>query len=158
MIKSKRFAAFLFIAATLGLNAHAADYASTLKAANEGNAEAQFDMGTMYDVGEQGVKRDLVEAAKWYRMAAEQGDSAAQYNLAIMYDMGEGVEKDLVQAYAWISVSEIFGNKGARESSKQFAARMNKKQLEDGDALIMKTVNRITKAKVAKQADPLLAQ
>ena len=40
-------------------------------AAEQGNAEAQFDLGNCYCKGE-GVEQDKAEAVKWYRKAAEQ--------------------------------------------------------------------------------------
>lgn len=124
----------------------ASDFASTKKLAEAGNVDAQFDLATMYDLGE-GVKRDLKQAAIWYRKAAEQGEVAAQYNLAIMYDMGEGVPKDIVQAYAWIATAEMFGYQGARESSRDFYQRMTPAQQDKGEALVMEIVNRITKSR-----------
>jgi TPR repeat protein len=48
--------------------------------AQAGDAEAQFNLGVMYDRG-QGVPQDDVQAAEWYRKAAEQGHAAAQNNL-----------------------------------------------------------------------------
>ena len=39
-----------------------------LQAAEQGLAEAQYNLGVAYDTGE-GVLRDDAEAARWYRMA-----------------------------------------------------------------------------------------
>ena len=47
------------------------------KAAEQGDANAQVNLGVCYDKG-QGVKQDHDEAAKWYRKAAEQGDAQAK--------------------------------------------------------------------------------
>jgi TPR repeat protein len=44
--------------------------------ANQGNAEAQMQLGWMYYSGE-GVPRNYVESHKWYRKAAEQGNKDA---------------------------------------------------------------------------------
>ncbi len=121
----------------------AADYQQLLQLAEQGDATAQFDLGTLYDVGD-GVEQDYVQAATWYRKSAEQGESAALYNLAIMYDAGEGVRQDVVQAYAWMSAAEIFGNKGTRESSKDFLSRMTPMQIQQGDNLVTEIVQRIT--------------
>ena len=40
------------------------------------------------------MKKNMVEAAKWYRKAAEQGNADAQNRLGVRYDRGEGVSKD----------------------------------------------------------------
>ena len=48
-----------------------------LKAAEQGNAMAQCNLGQCYFNGD-GVDKDRTEALKWYRKAAEQGDAEAQ--------------------------------------------------------------------------------
>ena len=133
----------LLLGLMLSVASVAADYQQTLTLAKQGDAAAQFDLGTQYDLGE-GVNQDYAQAAIWYRKSAEQGEAAALYNLAIMYDTGEGVEKDIVQAYAWMSAAEIFGNKGAKESSKDFLVRMSQQQIAQGDQRVTEIVQRIT--------------
>ncbi len=59
----------------------------------KGDAEAQFLVGTIYDLGE-GVPQNLSTAAKWYLKAANQKHVTAEYNLAWMYRFGKGVLKD----------------------------------------------------------------
>ena len=49
------------------------------KAAEQGHATAQYNLGAMYGKG-QGVTQDAVEAVRWCRKAAEQGHATAQYN------------------------------------------------------------------------------
>ena len=50
--------------------------------------------------------RDYPEALRWYRRAIEQRepDPNAFGNLGLMYEAGQGVPRDLVQAYAWYAV------------------------------------------------------
>ncbi len=50
------------------------------KAADEGNANAQYSLGHMYQF-EQGVRQDSREAANWFQKAAERGNSAARKRL-----------------------------------------------------------------------------
>ena len=54
------------------------------KAAEQGNKEAQSDLGVMYYNGH-GVAQDYKEAGKWLRKAAEQGVAQAQKLLVVMY-------------------------------------------------------------------------
>ena len=68
--------------------------------AEKGDAQAQFDLGFMYDEGKS-VERDSTEATKWYRKAAEQGFAKAQLNLAAMYESGEGIPQDYKEAARW---------------------------------------------------------
>ncbi len=53
-------------------------------AAEQGDAEAQFKLGVMYEEGE-GVPQDDEEAVKWLRLAAEQGHADAQVRLGAHY-------------------------------------------------------------------------
>jgi TPR repeat protein len=46
------------------------------KAAEQGDARAQYNLGQMHREG-QGVPQDYAEAVKWYRKAVEQGDADA---------------------------------------------------------------------------------
>ena len=70
------------------------------KAAEQGDARAQFNLGLKYANGE-GVPKDDREAVQWYRRAAEQGHAGAQLNLGFMYSEGRGVPKDDRQAVQW---------------------------------------------------------
>jgi len=47
------------------------------KAAGQGNATAQYNLGTCYEDGN-GVAKDNTQAADWYRKAADQGDADAK--------------------------------------------------------------------------------
>jgi TPR repeat protein len=53
------------------------------KAADQGLAGAQSNLGGMYEKG-QGVPQDYAEAANWYRKAGHQGLAEAQNNLGLM--------------------------------------------------------------------------
>jgi len=102
---------------------------ATRKAAEQGVAIAQYNLGWMYENGE-GVPQDDVESVKWYRKAAEQGNAKAQFNLVrkaaeqgdakaqiklgLMYDLGRGVPQDDVEAVRWYRKAEEQGNAGAQ--------------------------------------------
>ena len=66
-------------------------------AAEQGYANAQSNLGSMYNDGH-GVPQNYVEAYRWLRLAAEQGYGLAQYNLGVMYGDGDGVPQDYVEA------------------------------------------------------------
>ena len=80
------------------------DYATALREwkplAEQGDADAQFNLGGMYDNG-WGVPENDKTAVKWYTLAAEQGHADAQYNLGQMYDKGQGVPQNLKTAAKW---------------------------------------------------------
>ena len=75
-----------------------------LKAADQGDASAQYNLGVMYGKG-QGVPRDYEAAVRWYRRAAEQGHAGGQNNLGVMYDKGRGVPRNYIEAYMWFSLA-----------------------------------------------------
>ena len=83
---------------------------ATLKAqAASGDANAQYNLGLSYDLG-QGLPQDYAEAAVWYRKAAEQGVAEAQDSLGVMYGQGQGVPQDYTQAALWWRKAAEQGN------------------------------------------------
>jgi TPR repeat protein len=76
------------------------DYATALRLweplAEQGNAEAQYNLGVLYAYGK-GVVQDYKTAVKWFTLAAEQGDAKAQYNLGLIYSYG-GLTRDIITA------------------------------------------------------------
>jgi len=83
------------------------------KAAEQGYADAQSNLGWMYGNGK-GVKQDDAEAVKWFRKAAEQGNSRAQHNLGEMYFTGKGVKQDYAEAVKWFRKAAVQGYAGAQ--------------------------------------------
>ncbi|MBF0127147.1 MAG: sel1 repeat family protein [Magnetococcales bacterium] len=69
-------------------------------AADQGDAEAQYNLGVMLEKG-QGTPRSCAEAAQWYRLAADQGFALAQYNLGVLYLQGTGVPHREREATRW---------------------------------------------------------
>lgn len=82
------------------------------KAADKGLAEAQFDLGDMYWLGN-GVAKDYSEAIAWYRKAGEQGLEEAQNRLGDMYSDQQGVKTDGQEALAWYSKAADRGSVNA---------------------------------------------
>ena len=69
-----------------------------LSTAQQGNADAQAELGRRYQWGF-GVKKDEQQAMHWIRQSAEQGNLYGLYNLAVMYEAGFGsLPKDKAQA------------------------------------------------------------
>ena len=83
------------------------------KAAEQGYAKAQFELGATLDDTLAGTPQDHADAAtwsrkaaeqgaaQWYRKAAEQGYAKAQHNLGRLYYMGRGVQQDYAEAVKW---------------------------------------------------------
>ena len=68
--------------------------------AEQGNAEAQDKLGSMYEFG-QGVPEDYQQAVYWYKKAADQGVANALIRLGMIYQHGIGVPEDKQQALSW---------------------------------------------------------
>jgi len=82
-------------------------------AAGNGNANAQFCLGSMYDSG-QGVTRNYVEAIKWYRLAGAQGSVGAQNNLGEIYYYGKSGKVNYGEAAKWYRPAAEQGNMNAQ--------------------------------------------
>lgn len=105
--------------------------------AEQGNADAQFNLGLMYFNGT-GVPQDDQLALKWFRLSADQGNAFSQFALGNMYFMGRGVTKNFIVSYA-------LGNLSAADVPSFFtapaqmrnaaAAQLSPKQIEVGQEL-----------------------
>ena len=79
---------------------YATAYQEFSKLAQEGSAEAQFNLGNLYYTGK-GVPQSYAQALVWYRKAADQGIAFAQASLGVMYYKGQGVAHDYAEAFKW---------------------------------------------------------
>ncbi|KAJ1454434.1 hypothetical protein M885DRAFT_618018 [Pelagophyceae sp. CCMP2097] len=85
------------------------------KHVDEGNAEAQLQLGFAYIKGLSGLEKNIVRgyklfapaaaAALWYRRAAEQGYHVAEYNLGRMLHDGKGVAQSHEEAVKWFRLA-----------------------------------------------------
>ena len=81
-----------------------ADYKTALSvwmpSAQKGNAEAQVNVGEIYERGV-GGNPNYAAALIWYSKAAKQGNIRAKFNLGTLYEQGLGVEKSMLKALNW---------------------------------------------------------
>lgn len=75
-----------------------------IAAAEEGNAEAQNQLGDAY-LDSIEIEQDPKQAFEWYLCAAEQGHGKAQYNVAYAYANGIGTQKNIEESIKWYSKS-----------------------------------------------------
>ena len=87
----------------------AADLQQTRKAAEQGDAVAQLNLGWAYAQG-LGVEKDDREALNWFRKSAEQGNAHAQTNVGFRYARGLGIAKDEREAVNWYRKAAEQGN------------------------------------------------
>ena len=86
-----------------------------IKAAEQGNADAQYMLGQIY-----AKRKNLEKSFYWYKMASEQSHSLAQEKLAFFYIDGSVVEKSLDEAKKWLQKSAELGNESAKSSLELF--------------------------------------
>ena len=104
-----------FVSVSSSLGAEPPNLAETRSLAEQGDAEAQFNLGSIYKKGK-GVPKDLVQSVEWWRKAAEQGLAVAQSNLGNAYATGEGIPKDTVKAVEWWSKAAEQGSAEAQSN------------------------------------------
>jgi len=121
------------------------DFESIKRAAEQGNALAQFRLGWMYANG-RGVARNDAEAVKWLKKSVEQGNAYAQNELGAMYISGRGVAQNDAEAVKWFAKSAEQGYAGAQRNLGWMYA--NGRGVTQNDAEAMKWY-----AKAAEQGD-----
>ena len=120
----------------LGRSGLAKDLVESVKwnrrAAEQGLAFAQTDLGVAYGFG-QGVAKDDVEAVRWYRKAAVQGEGLAQEALGWRYAVGgRGVPKDDLQALTWYRMAAKHGRATAQNSCAWLLATSAQAAIRNG--------------------------
>ena len=102
-----------------GMGGYPQDYAKALEsymtAAEQGDADAQAQIGLMYMDG-MGVEQDAEKARDWNMRAAEQGNAQGQEQIGKMYYLGIGMTKSTEEASRWFE--------RARDAGSEWAAAM----------------------------------
>ena len=88
------------------------DYAAAMRIflpmAAQGNAGAQYNLGTMYFEGK-GVAQDIGAAVNWFKLSAAGGHAGAQYNLGVMHGEGQHMTQNHVEAKKWYGLAAAQG-------------------------------------------------
>jgi TPR repeat protein len=108
---------------------NAADLKAYSRAAEEGDAVAQFKLAMMYYSGDL-VPQSYTEAANWFRKAAEQGLASAQKNLGMLYGKGQGVPQSDAEAYVWLNLATISGAEGTVNIRDHAASMLSAEDLK----------------------------
>jgi TPR repeat protein len=119
----------------------------TTRLAQQGDADAQLKLGLMYAYGKSVkvtgpvikgkttykivdiIKKDSVEASKWYLKSAQQGNSIAQIRIAYFYLTGEAVKEDLIEAYAYYILAGLT-TQDPDQKQKEFESILTSSQIE----------------------------
>lgn len=85
-----------------------------LKAAEQGLAVAQSNVGMYLKYGYGHVKKDTKKANEWFLKAASQGHNVGQYHLGLSYKYGYGLVQNEKEAYGWLLKAAEQGNLDAK--------------------------------------------
>ena len=111
-------------------SADSGSLADLLQLADRGDATAENALGLLYASGDekQGVKRDEMNAARWFTKAAEHGNVSAQSKLGSLYWGGRGVGPDNSQAYFWTLLARASGDNASQALAPFIATRLTRAQ------------------------------
>jgi TPR repeat protein/MinD-like ATPase involved in chromosome partitioning or flagellar assembly len=117
-------------------------------AADQGNANAQNNLGQFYALGRGGLQKDEREAARLYKLAADQGNANAQVNLGLFYEQGLGglqmdereaarlykLAADQGDAQGQLHLGFLYENGEGLPKDEREAARLYKLAADQGNA------------------------
>jgi len=98
------------------------------KLADQGDPEAQWQMGVRYYDGD-GVPHDDAQAMRWFELAAEQGHINAQSRLGAYYWAGRGVPVDLFKSYFWSAIAMHQGDEISKGRLEGLSLQMTRAQV-----------------------------
>jgi hypothetical protein len=115
-----------------------------LASAESGSAEAQNNVGEIYERGV-GGQPDYTAAAVWYQKAVAQGYTRAMVNLGSLYEQGLGVDKDSLKALnlyrqaAGLPENSVIYAEAAQREQDELRAQLTKTvQEKDGQLQALK--------------------
>jgi hypothetical protein len=109
-------------------NTQAKSLAGLRTLADQGDPEAQYQLGVRYDEGES-VPKDDAQAVQWFERAADQGQVDAQAHLGAYYWAGRGVPEDLSKAYMWSMIALAGGDDNSKSRLEGLASQMTRAQV-----------------------------
>ncbi|MGA9527725.1 MAG: tetratricopeptide repeat protein [Terriglobales bacterium] len=98
------------------------------KLAEQGDAEAQWRLGTLYRNGD-GVRQSDTDANDWFRRAAEQRYVPAMSSLGSQYWAGRGVSQDYNKAYFWYDVALAQGDLNSEAFLEDLATELTQDEV-----------------------------
>lgn len=84
------------------------DFLEVKKAAEDGDAGAQFQVGKMYINGD-GTGKDFDKGNEWLKKSAGQDHEKAAHRLGMVYRYGHGVDVDYSESAKWFRQSAELG-------------------------------------------------
>jgi uncharacterized protein len=110
------------------------------KAAQAGNMNSQIELANMLETGEAGFV-NLKTSAELYFDAAKKGSPIAMFQISDMLEKGRGMQRDLVQAYAFLTTcTKLTSNdpnfgKQAADRLAELKKKMTVEEITKGDEM-----------------------
>ncbi len=125
-------------------------------AAHAGEPGAAYDLGILYRRGQGGVSRDVATSIKLWTRAARAGLAIAQNALGACYLNGDGVDVDIIEAWAWFHLAAEGGLAVANVNADVLRGQLDDAQFESAhrrfDALRAELA--VTSSPTAESAGP----
>jgi hypothetical protein len=109
-----------------GQRPQATTLAGLQQLANQGDADAQWQMGIRCHASYPPAD---AQAMQWFERAADQGYVAAQATLGAYYWAGRGVPSDLSNAYMWSAIAFAGGDENSKIRLEGLASQMTRAQI-----------------------------
>jgi TPR repeat protein len=76
--------------------------------------------------------RNFARAIHLWGPLAQRGDGSAQFNIGRMYARGEGVQRNLPEAYKWFTLASLAGRPEGERARQAISRNMTPVQMADG--------------------------
>lgn len=120
-----------YLSGSLGAADGPAAIAWLTRSAKSGNAQAQYNLGGLYERGMGSVDQNINSAGELYMLAAKQNHHPAYFALARMFYDGTGIKPDPVKAWAMSSLAKELGNTEAEALIALIATDLDNEQLKE---------------------------
>lgn len=104
------------------------------RAAEQGHVKAMHNLAVLNAGREQSA--DYAAAVHWFTQAAERGLADSQFNLGVLYESGLGLQRDLKQAYHWLSLAARTGDKEAARRRDQVRMKLDEADAATADEAV----------------------
>jgi TPR repeat protein len=100
----------------------ASEWQALLARARRGDPESEWEVADRYGDGCKNhkgkivVRRSRRKAAEWFRRAAEHGLAPAQNTLGVLLSNGDGIRKNVNEAFVWLRKAFHAGNSCAAQN------------------------------------------
>ncbi len=128
----------LYLSGNLGAVDGPAAIAWLTRSAKNGNPQAQYNLGGLYERGMGSVDQNINNAGELYLLAAKQNHHPAFFALARIFYDGTGTKPDPVKAWAMASMAKELGNTEAEELIKLISSDLKSQQMKEAKEEFLK--------------------